>query len=95
MDAQSWSYTELTAAVEAEIKLQLQKAHVASSELERRSCRDYAVGTYFAWESIMRAHSAERRLEDAQRLGEMVSPSAHLISASQESINSVTAGKAR
>ncbi|RQH09827.1 hypothetical protein [Paraburkholderia dinghuensis] len=95
MDAQSWSYTELTAAVEAEIALQLKRAHVASSEVERRSCQDYAVGTYFAWESIMRAHSAERRPEDAQRLAEMVSPSAHLIPPPQESINSIAAAKVR
>lgn len=76
---QTWSYGELTAAVEAEITRQLKKAHDASSEVTRRACQDYAVGAYIAWESIMRTHLTERRLRDAQRLGTLVSPPAALI----------------
>lgn len=95
MDTQSWGYKELTAAVEAEIARQLQKAHDAPSEVMRRSYRDYAVGAYFAWEAIMRAHLTERRLEDAHRLGEMVSPPAAPGPFIEESINALAAAKTR
>jgi hypothetical protein len=79
MDAHTWTYEELTAAVEAEIARQLKKAREAPSEVTRRACQDYAVGAYIAWESIMRAHLTERRLQDGKRLGAMVSPPEGLI----------------
>ena len=84
MESETWRYDELTAAVEAEITRQLKKAHDAQSEVMRRTCQDYAVGAYIAWESIMRTHLTERRFQDAKRLGALVSPPAGLIQPAQQ-----------
>jgi hypothetical protein len=88
MDSHTWSYEELTVAIEREVARQLKKAREAPSEVTRRACQDYAVGAYFAWESIMRAHLTERRFQDGKRLGAMVSPPEGLIQPAGPSVPS-------
>jgi hypothetical protein len=72
MSKSQWTYEEVTAAVEDEIRLQLRKDSSASSEAARSTYRDYAFGAYLAWEAITRTCVSEHRFADARRFDNMV-----------------------
>ncbi|CAN7758744.1 hypothetical protein [Paraburkholderia sp. SIMBA_054] len=72
MSKSLWTYEEVTAAVEEEIKLQLRKADSALSVVTRGTYRDYAFGAYLAWEAVTRTCLTEQRFAEARRLANMV-----------------------